>query len=170
MNRWLLGLIFMVLVLGLGTAQAAWTYMGHLDGNSVLIDRDSIVLKKRNALVWMLTNYSTVTSQQLLSSTTHLEFDCDKNKVRYLQIYGYEGQMQSARHPSVRAMARCWADNSMARVLSPACAQRGMQSPGAGSGWRVPAAPRRVLASPCYATAWRRWASRIAAWREPRHW
>jgi hypothetical protein len=95
MTRWLSRLMLMVLSFGAGTAQAAWTYMGHLDGNSVLIDRSSIVLKKRNALVWMLTNYSTVTSQQLLSSTTHLEFDCDKNKVRYLQIYGYEGQMQS---------------------------------------------------------------------------
>jgi hypothetical protein len=95
MSRWLPIFVFMALALGLGTAQAAWTYMGHLDGNAVLIDRNSIQLKKRNALVWMLTNYSTPTSQQLLSSTTHLEFDCDKNKVRYLQIYGYEGQMQS---------------------------------------------------------------------------
>ncbi len=95
MSRWLPILVFMALALGLGTAQAAWTYMGHLDGHAVLIDRNSIQLKKRNALVWMLTNYSTPTSQQLLSSTTHLEFDCDKNKVRYLQIYGYEGQMQS---------------------------------------------------------------------------
>jgi hypothetical protein len=69
--------------------------MGHIDGHAVLIDRSSIQLKKRNALVWMLTNYSSPTSQQLLSSTTHLEFDCDKNKVRFLQVYGYEGQMQS---------------------------------------------------------------------------
>ena len=95
MSRWLPIFVFMALALGLGTAQAAWTYMGHLDGHAVLIDRNSIQLKKRNALVWMLTNYSTPTSQQLLSSTTHLEFDCDKNKVRFLQIYGYEGQMQS---------------------------------------------------------------------------
>ena len=95
MSRWLPIFVFMALALGQGNAQAAWTYMGHLDGNAVLIDRNSIQLKKRNALVWMLTNYSTPTSQQLLSSTTHLEFDCDKNKVRYLQIYGYEGQMQS---------------------------------------------------------------------------
>ncbi len=94
-RRWLPIFVFMALALGLGTAQAAWTYIGHLDGHAVLIDRSSIQLKKRNALVWMLTNYSTPTSQQLLSSTTHLEFDCDKNKVRYLQIYGYEGQMQS---------------------------------------------------------------------------
>ena len=95
MSRWLPIFVFMALALGQGNAQAAWTYMGHLDGNAVLIDRNSIQLKKRNALVWMLTNYSTPTSQQLLSSTTHLEFDCDKNKVRYLKIYGYEGQMQS---------------------------------------------------------------------------
>ncbi|NQW67014.1 MAG: hypothetical protein HQ455_07350 [Burkholderiales bacterium] len=94
-RRWLHIFVFMALALGLGTAQAAWTYMGHLDGHAVLIDRSSIQLKKRNALVWMLTNYSTPTSQQLLSSTTYLEFDCDKNKVRYLLAYGYEGQMQS---------------------------------------------------------------------------
>ena len=95
MRRWLPIIVFIALGLGWGTAQAAWTYMGHLDGHAVLIDRNSIQLKKRNALVWMLTNYSTPTSQQLLSSTTYLEFDCDKNKVRYLQAYGYEGQMQS---------------------------------------------------------------------------
>lgn len=95
MTRWLPLFVFLSLSLGLETAQAAWTYMGHIDGNAVLIDRNSVELKKRNALVWMLTNYSRPTSQQLLSNTTHLEFDCDKNKVRYLQIYGYEGQMQS---------------------------------------------------------------------------
>ena len=95
MSRWLPIFVCMALSLGLGTAQAAWTYMGHIDGHAVLIDRSSIQLKKRNALVWMLTNYSSPTSQQLLSSTTHLEFDCDKNKVRFLQVYGYEGQMQS---------------------------------------------------------------------------
>ncbi len=89
--------ILFCIALGLsqGPANAAWTYMGHIDGHTVMIDRSSVQLKGRNALVWMLTNYSTPTSQQLLSSTTHLEFDCDKNKVRYLQIYGYEGQMQS---------------------------------------------------------------------------
>jgi len=69
--------------------------MGHLDGHAVMIDRTSVQLKGRNALVWMLTNYSSPTANQLLSATTHLEFDCDKNKVRYLQFYGYEGQMQS---------------------------------------------------------------------------
>lgn len=95
MSRWLPIFVCMALSLGLGTAQAAWTYMGHIDGHAVLIDRSSIQLKKRNALVWMLTNYSSVTATQLLSATTHLEFDCDKNKVRYLQFYGYEGQMQS---------------------------------------------------------------------------
>lgn len=95
MPRWLPICVFMALSLGLGTAQAAWTYMGHIDGHAVLIDRSSIQLKKRNALVWMLTNYSSPTAQQLLSSTTHLEFECDKNKVRFLQIYGYEGQMQT---------------------------------------------------------------------------
>ena len=85
----------MALVLGQGAANAAWSYMGHIDGHAVLIDRTTIQLKGRNALVWMLTNYSSVTANQILSATTYLEFDCDKNKVRYLQFYGYEGQMQS---------------------------------------------------------------------------
>jgi hypothetical protein len=94
--RRLKGSVFCIaLVLGQGVANAAWTYMGHMDGHTVMIDRTSIQFKGRNALVWMLTNYSSVTATQLLSATTHLEFDCDKNKVRYLQFYGYEGQMQS---------------------------------------------------------------------------
>jgi hypothetical protein len=94
--RRLLGTVFgMALVLVQGVAYAAWTYMGHIDGHTVLIDRTTVELKGRNALVWMLTNYSSPTANQLLSATTHLEFDCDKNTVRYLQFYGYEGQMQS---------------------------------------------------------------------------
>jgi len=95
MRRLLTATVAMVLGVAAGRAHAAWTYMGHIDGNTVLIDRTSIQLKKRNALVWILTNYSTVTANQLLSLATHLEFDCDQNKVRYLQLYGYEGQMQS---------------------------------------------------------------------------
>ena len=92
----LLRLVFCIaLGLAQGAANAAWTFMGHLDGHAVMIDRTSVQLKGRNALVWMLTNYSSPTANQLLSATTHLEFDCDKNKVRYLQFYGYEGQMQS---------------------------------------------------------------------------
>jgi len=69
MSRWLPIFVFMALALGLGTAQAAWTYMGHLDGHAVLIDRNSIELKKRNALVWMLTNYSTHISPCRLRSS-----------------------------------------------------------------------------------------------------
>lgn len=95
MRRLLNAILVWAVGMTAGTGHAAWAYMGHLDGNAVLIDRTTIQLKKRNALVWMLTNYSTVTASQLLSTTTRLEFDCDQNKVRYLQIYGYEGQMQS---------------------------------------------------------------------------
>jgi hypothetical protein len=95
MRRLLRTVFCMALVLGQGAANAAWSYMGHIDGHAVLIDRATIQLKGRNALVWMLTNYSSVTANQILSATTYLEFDCDNNKVRYLQFYGYEGQMQS---------------------------------------------------------------------------
>ena len=95
MPRLLRIVLFIALGLAQGGANAAWSYMGHIDGHAVMIDRTSVQLKGRNALVWMLTNYSSPTANQLLSATTHLEFDCDKNKVRYLQFYGYEGQMQS---------------------------------------------------------------------------
>ncbi len=95
MRRFSLSLWVLLLGWGASPAYAAWSYMGHLDGNTVLIDRNSIQFKGRNAMVWMLTNYSTVTANQLLSTTTHLEFDCDKNQVRHLRVYGYEGQMQS---------------------------------------------------------------------------
>jgi hypothetical protein len=43
----------------------------------------------------MLTNYSNMTIQDVLSVTKWLEFDCDKNKYRLLAVYGYEGQMQT---------------------------------------------------------------------------
>lgn len=95
MRRLLLAFMGVVGGWGAFNAHAAWTYMGHMDGNAVLIDRTTIQFKGRNAMVWMLTNYATLTSQELLSASTHLEFDCDQNKVRYLQVYGYEGQMQT---------------------------------------------------------------------------
>jgi hypothetical protein len=43
----------------------------------------------------MLTNYSNMTIQDVLSVSKWLEFDCDKNKYRLLAVYGYEGQMQT---------------------------------------------------------------------------
>jgi hypothetical protein len=95
MRRLLFSLFVLLLAGAVTPALAAWSYMGHQDGNTVLIDRGSIQFKGRNAMVWILTNYATITADQLLSLTTHLEFDCDQNKVRYLQVYGYEGQMQT---------------------------------------------------------------------------
>ena len=76
-------------------AQAAWTYLGNLDGDTVLIDKSTLVQKKHNATIWMLTNYGSPTIQDVLSMSKWLEIDCDKNKYRYLAVYGYEGQMQT---------------------------------------------------------------------------
>lgn len=74
---------------------AGWTYLGNLDGDTVMYDKTTLVQKKRNATIWMLTNYGTITVQDVLSVSKWLEFDCDKNKFRYLAVYGYEGQMQT---------------------------------------------------------------------------
>ena len=76
-------------------ALAGWTYLGNLDGDTVMYDKTTLVQKKRNATIWMLTNYGNITVQDVLSVTKWLEFDCDKNKFRYLAVYGYEGQMQT---------------------------------------------------------------------------
>lgn len=84
----------LLMTLGL-PAQAAWTYLGNLDGDTVLIDKSTLVQKKRNATIWMLTNYGAPTIQEVLSVSKWIEFDCDKNKYRYLAVYGYEGQMQT---------------------------------------------------------------------------
>ena len=92
MSRWLVPLI---LSLFSGAAHAAWTYLGNLDGDTVLYDKSTLVQKKRNATIWMLTNFGNVTAQDVLSMSKWLEFDCDKNKFRYLAVYGYEGQMQT---------------------------------------------------------------------------
>ena len=91
MRVWLL-----CLCMSLGfDAQAAWTYLGHLDGDTVLIDKSTLVQKKHNATIWMLTNYGSPTIQEVLSVSKWVEIDCDKNKYRYLAVYGYEGQMQT---------------------------------------------------------------------------
>ena len=74
---------------------AGWTYIRNLDGDTVMFDKTTLVQKKRNATIWMITNYSNITIQDVLSVTKWLEFDCDKNKFRYLAVYGYEGQMQT---------------------------------------------------------------------------
>ncbi len=117
MRRLLFAWFVLLWMGGTGPAQAAWTYMGHLDGNTVLIDRSTIQLKGRNALVWMLTNYPTVTANQLLSTTTHLEFDCDKNQVRHLQVYGYEGQMQSGARLVSITQASVWVKVEFGTVM-----------------------------------------------------
>ena len=45
MRRLLFAWFVLLWMGGTGPAQAAWTYMGHLDGNTVLIDRSTIQLK-----------------------------------------------------------------------------------------------------------------------------
>jgi outer membrane protein assembly factor BamB len=84
------------LLMGLAVeAHAGWTYLGTLDGDTVLIDKSTLVQKKHNATIWMLTNYGSPTIQEVLSVSKWVEIDCDKNKYRYLAVYGYEGQMQT---------------------------------------------------------------------------
>jgi hypothetical protein len=78
------------------TARAEWTFFSSLDGDTVLIDRTTLVQNKnRNSTIWMLTNFGTPTAQDVLSVSKWVEFDCDRNKYRYLAVYGYEGQMQT---------------------------------------------------------------------------
>ena len=86
----------LTMFLGLSVqAQAAWTYLGNLDGDTVLIDKSTLVQKKRYATIWMLTKYGAPTMQDVLSVSKWLEIDCDQNKYRFLAVYGYEGQMQT---------------------------------------------------------------------------
>ena len=78
------------------TARAEWTFFSSLDGDTVLIDRTTLVQNKnRNSTIWMLTNFGTPTIQDVLSVSKWVEFDCDHDKYRYLAVYGYEGQMQT---------------------------------------------------------------------------
>jgi len=78
------------------TALADWTYFSGLDGDTVLIDKTTLVQNKnRNSTIWMLTNFGMPTAQDVLSVSKWVEFDCDHNKYRYLAVYGYEGQMQT---------------------------------------------------------------------------
>ena len=92
-----LGTLFAVLLAFLPlTARAEWTFFSSLDGDTVLIDRTTLVQNKnRNSTIWMLTNFGTPTIQDVLSVSKWVEFDCDHDKYRYLAVYGYEGQMQT---------------------------------------------------------------------------
>ena len=77
-------------------AVAQWSYLSSADGDTVLLDRSSLVQNKnRNSTIWMLTNFGSPTAQNVLSVAKWIEFDCDRNKYRYLAVYGYEGQMQT---------------------------------------------------------------------------
>ena len=83
------------LVLPFG-AFAEWSYLSGLDGDTVLLDRTTLVQNKnRNSTIWMLTNFGTPTAQDVLSVAKWIEFDCDHDRYRYLAVYGYEGQMQT---------------------------------------------------------------------------
>jgi hypothetical protein len=77
-------------------ASADWTYFSNLDGDTVLVDKTTLVQNKnRNSTIWMLTNYGNLTVQNVLSVSKWVEFDCDHDRFRYLAVYGYEGQMQT---------------------------------------------------------------------------
>ena len=77
-------------------ALAEWTYFASQDGDTVLVDRTTLVQNKnRNSTIWMLTNHGNITVQNVLSVSKWVEFDCDRDKYRYLAVYGYEGQMQT---------------------------------------------------------------------------
>ena len=77
-------------------AQAEWTYLSSADGDTVLLDKSTLVQNKnRNSTIWMLTNFGNPTAQDVLSVAKWVEFDCDHNRYRYLAVYGYEGQMQT---------------------------------------------------------------------------
>jgi hypothetical protein len=92
-------LSFVVLLCGLGMsgfARAEWSYLSGVDGDTVLLDRTTLVQNKnRNSTIWMLTNFGHPTAQDVLSVSKWVEFDCDHNRYRYLAVYGYEGQMQT---------------------------------------------------------------------------
>jgi len=92
-------LSFVVLFVGLclsGFARAEWSYLSGVDGDTVLLDRTTLVQNKnRNSTIWMLTNFGHPTAQDVLSVAKWIEFDCDHDRYRYLAVYGYEGQMQT---------------------------------------------------------------------------
>ncbi|MBU6368525.1 MAG: hypothetical protein KGQ65_02680 [Burkholderiales bacterium] len=77
-------------------ACAEWSYLSSADGDTILIDRGTLVQNKnRNSTIWMLTNYGSPTAQSVLSVAKWVEFDCDRSRYRYRALYGYEGQMQT---------------------------------------------------------------------------
>ena len=77
-------------------AIAEWSYLSGGDGDTVLLDRSTLVQNKnRNSTIWMLTNFGNPTAQDVLSVAKWIEFDCDRDRYRYLAVYGYEGQMQT---------------------------------------------------------------------------
>ena len=77
-------------------AYAEWTFLSSVNGDTVLLDKRSLVQSKnRYSTIWMLTNFGSPTAQDVLSVSKLVEFDCDRDKYRYLAVYGYEGQMQT---------------------------------------------------------------------------
>jgi hypothetical protein len=77
-------------------ANAEWSYLSGGDGDTVLLDRSTLVQNKnRNSTIWMLTNFGNPTAQDVLPVAKWIEFDCDRDRYRYLAVYGYEGQMQT---------------------------------------------------------------------------
>jgi hypothetical protein len=90
--RWLMGAALCLHSM----AFAEWSYFSSGDGDTILIDRGTLVQSKnRNSTIWMLTNYGSPTAQNVLSVAKWVEFDCDRSRYRYRALYGYEGQMQT---------------------------------------------------------------------------
>ena len=64
-------------------AYAEWTFFSSVNGDTVLLDKRSLVQSKnRYSTIWMLTNFGSPTAQDVLSVSKLVEFDCDRELVR----------------------------------------------------------------------------------------
>ncbi|OQW34423.1 MAG: hypothetical protein A4E19_18355 [Nitrospira sp. SG-bin1] len=94
-------LLIIVLVLNAGLVLGGWDAVEKryqtVAQETVYYDPATIHRESTRATLWQLTDIKWNSTTRFLSFTTHKEFDCERSRVRVLQVVGFSRQMGTGR-------------------------------------------------------------------------
>lgn len=131
MKRILLTILF---VLASESAYAEWTFFAtDGKGNTVYIDRNSVLRKGNTVKIWVLldgtTVHETVQGRPFLSSRTLHQYDCQKERFRFLAFALFSENMGSGQLVETNQYALDWervpSKGSARRLLDFVCNKNG---------------------------------------------
>lgn len=107
-------LVLLVLSCSVGLAQAEWEEVTGSDNVTVYIDPTTHLIDKQSGLVKMWILYDSTTATKLserssfLSFRSHVQYDCNEERVRSLQASYFEGHMANGKVVSSNSTEGQW--------------------------------------------------------------